>query len=164
VSSMSEISEPGSALRAICSLTLTQTCEQRHCQAAERRVVRSYDWSQSSIEWGPIGSHDFFRIRALLGGPPGGARDREDDALVLHSDPAGIAAALARLHHDLVLTGVATEADIEHTSVQPMRCGSLVIAEDAVGGFTAEGHTAALAHLRSYADVVPSATIIKVWS
>ena len=65
----------------------------------------------------------------------------------------------------LVLTGVATEAGIEFTARHALALGLfVVVAEDAVGGFTAEAHKAALARLRSAADILPSAAIIAAWS
>jgi nicotinamidase-related amidase len=65
----------------------------------------------------------------------------------------------------LVLTGVATEAGIELTARHAGTLGFfVVVAEDCVAGFTAEAHAAALARLRSGADVVQSAAIVEAWS
>lgn len=74
---------------------------------------------------------------------------------------------LLRVHgiRTVVLTGVATEAGIEFTARHANALGYfVVVAEDAVGGRTPEGHATALERMRSFADVLRSTEIIATWS
>jgi nicotinamidase-related amidase len=65
----------------------------------------------------------------------------------------------------LVLTGVATESGIDLTARHADALGYfVVVAEDAVGGRSAERHALTLEQLRSFADVLPTKDIIASWT
>ena len=65
----------------------------------------------------------------------------------------------------VILVGVATEQGIEFTARHALALGYFtVIAEDAVGSFTPEGHEIGLAYLRTAALVVSTEDILRAWS
>jgi nicotinamidase-related amidase len=67
----------------------------------------------------------------------------------------------ARSINTLVLAGVATEQGIEFTARHALALGFfVVVAEDAVGSFTAEGHDLGLAFLRTVVEVAPISSIL----
>ncbi len=71
----------------------------------------------------------------------------------------------ARGIRTLVLAGVATDIGIDFTARHAMALGYFaVVAEDAVGGYTAAAHEHAMAILRPSAFVAPSDEIISCWS
>ncbi|HEX9494408.1 MAG TPA: isochorismatase family cysteine hydrolase [Candidatus Limnocylindria bacterium] len=64
----------------------------------------------------------------------------------------------------LVLTGVSTEQGIEMTARHGLTLGFFaVVAEDAVGSFSAAAHELGLAYLRTAVDVVPAAQVAEAW-
>lgn len=71
----------------------------------------------------------------------------------------------ARDIRTIVLAGVATEHGIEFTARHALALGLfVVVAEDAVGSFTAAGHDLGLTYLRIVADVVPAAEVSSAWT
>ena len=65
----------------------------------------------------------------------------------------------------LVLTGVMTESGIDLTARHANALGYfVVVAEDAVGGRSAERHALTLQNLRSFADVLPAKDIVASWN
>lgn len=64
----------------------------------------------------------------------------------------------------IVLAGVATDVGIEFTARHALASGYYsVIVEDASGAFTEEGHTRAIASLRTWTNVASTSEICRIW-
>ncbi len=65
----------------------------------------------------------------------------------------------------IVVVGCTTDGGVEYTVRDGFYRGYfMVVARDAVGTYTEDGHNAALARMERFADVVDSRDLIRIWS